>query len=65
MANGVLDDNLIENGTIVERDEESVADASLLGIMVVHAECLVLDTVNLSTERIDTRIRCGGVSAEG
>lgn len=63
MADRVLDDNFLELGSVVQFNEEGVADGSLLGIVVVDAKVLVLNTVGLGAQLVDARVGCGGVLA--
>jgi len=64
VADRVLDFNLIENGSVVKLDEEGVADGSHSGIVILDAETLLLDAVNLRTEGIDSWVRGSSISAE-
>ena len=63
MTDGVLDFDLVEHGAVVELDEERVADGALLGVVVVDAELLVLDTVDLGAECVNAGIGSSGVGA--
>jgi hypothetical protein len=63
VTNRVFDLNFVKDSAVIELNEESVADRTLLGVMVFDAETLVFNTVHLGTEGIDTRISGRGVSA--
>jgi hypothetical protein len=65
VADGVFDFNLIKNGSVVQLNEEGVADGSLGGVVVLDAETLLLDAVNLGTEGINSWVRSSGIGAEG
>lgn len=56
MSDRVFDLDLLEDSSIIKLDKKSVADGPLLGIMIVHAEALLFDAVNLGTEGIDARV---------
>lgn len=64
VANRVFDLNLVEDGTVVQLDEKSVADGAFLRVVVVHTETFVLDAVRLCAEGINTRISGGFVGTE-
>ena len=59
----ILDFDFVEDGAVIEFDEEGVADGALLGIVVVDAELLVFDTVDLGTECVDARVGGSGIGA--
>ena len=63
VTNRVLDLDLVEDGAVVELDEERVADGALRGVVVVDAEALVLDAEDLGPECVDARVRGGFVGA--
>lgn len=64
MSNRILNNNLVQDGSIVQLDKKSVADGALLGIVVVGAESLLFDAEDLRAESIDARVRCGSVGAK-
>ena len=57
MANGVFNLNFVEDGTILQSDSDSVANGTLLGIVIVDAEAFVFNTCDLGAQFVDTRIR--------
>lgn len=63
VADGVLDLDFVEDGAVVELDEEGVADGALLRVVVVDAESLVFDAEDLGAEGVDARVGGGGVGA--
>ena len=65
VADGVFDFNFINNGSVVQLNKEGVADGSLGRVVVLDAETILLDTVNLRTEGINSWVRSSGISAEG
>ena len=65
VANGVFDFNFIKNGSVVQLNEEGVADGSLGGVVVLDTETLLLDAVNLGTEGINSWVCSRSISAEG
>jgi hypothetical protein len=64
VANGVLDFNLIKNGSVVQLNKEGVADGSLGGVVVLDAETLLLDAVNLGTKGVNSWVCSSGISAK-
>src|SRR5258706_2751742 len=56
MADGILDDNLVELAPIVELDGDGVGDRALVGIEVVLRETLILDADHLRAQSVDPRI---------
>lgn len=62
VANRVLDFNFVKNSSIVKLNEEGVADGSLGGVVILDAETLLLDAVNLGTEFINSWVRSRGIS---
>jgi hypothetical protein len=52
-----------EDSTVVERDEECVADGAFGWVMVVDRETLVLDAVYLGAEGVDAGVGGGCVCA--
>jgi hypothetical protein len=63
VSNWVLNLDLIKQGTIVQLDEERISDRALLRIVILNTEALVLDAMNLSTERVDAWVGGGFVRA--
>lgn len=64
VPNGVFHLDLIKNHPVVQLNQECIPDRTLLGIVVVDAEPLLLNAVNLGTESIDASVcrRCVGAS---
>lgn len=56
VTNWVLDNHLIENGSVLEGDGDGVSDGTLFWVMVVGGEGLVLNTLHLLAEGIDSRV---------
>jgi hypothetical protein len=56
VANWVLDLNFIQNGAIIESNEQSVADRTLIGGVVLFAEPLIFNAENLGAEFVNARI---------
>lgn len=65
VADGVFDFNFIKNGSVVQLNEEGVADGSHGGVVVLDTKTLLLDAVNLGTEGINSWVRGSGIGAEG
>lgn len=63
MSDGILNRNLVENGTIVQLNGDSVSDGPPLGIVVFDRIGFILDTSDFGTESIDTWVSGSGVSA--
>ena len=63
MTNRVLDLDFIQDGAIVEFDQESVIDGTFSRVMVVNAKALVFNTGDLGTECVNAWVRGGGVGA--
>jgi hypothetical protein len=63
VADRVLDLDFIEHGTVVESDEERVADGSSTGIVVLGAKALLFNAEDLGAERVDAGVGGGGISA--
>ncbi len=63
MAHGIFHHDLIEHRTIVQLDEEPIANTALLRVVVLDAEPLVFHTVGLGTEGINAWVGCRSVSA--
>ena len=55
--------NFIKNGTVVEFDEERVANGTLLGVVIIDAEALVFDAEGLGAENVDAGVGCRSVGA--
>jgi hypothetical protein len=49
----VLDLDLVEHRTVVQLDEQRISDRAFFRVVVVHAETLILDTMNLGTKCVD------------
>lgn len=56
VANGVVDLDLVENSAVLESDLNGVTDVSLVGGMVLLGESLVLNTLHLLSEGIDSGV---------
>lgn len=56
VSNRVLDGDLVEDGTIVQFDGNSVSDGPLLRVVVLGGEGFVLDTSDLGTESVNSRV---------
>jgi len=56
VSNWVFDLDLIEFCSVVQLDQERVADGTLLRVVVLHAEALVFDATNLSTKCVNSRV---------
>ena len=56
MSDGVLNGDLVEDGTIVQFDGNSVSDRPPLGVVVLGGEGFVLDTSDLGTESVNSRV---------
>lgn len=74
VAEGCLDDNLVEHGAVVQGDGESVGDGTLAGVVVVQGELGVFDTADALAEVLKKRrgsglgavsVVVGGQAAEG
>jgi hypothetical protein len=57
-----LDDFLLENGAVLERDGQGVGNGALLGVMVVLGELRVFHAGDLLAQRLD-ELRGGGFAA--
>lgn len=64
VAQGSLDDDLIENGAVIKGDGQSVGDGALAGLVVVLGELGVLDAADALTEVLEQR-GGGGLGAVG
>lgn len=64
VAQGSLDGDLLQNGTVVELDGKSVGDGSQLGVVVVLGVLGVLDTLDLLAQGLDQG-RGGGLTTIG
>lgn len=65
VANRIFNLDFIENGSIVELDEQSVSNRPLLRIMVIHTERLFLNALDLGSKDINARICSCSVRACG
>lgn len=65
MPNWVFNLDLIKNGPISQLDEQCISDRALFRIVVLNAEAVVLDAVDLGTECIDAWVSGRLVRAEG
>jgi hypothetical protein len=63
VTDGILDFDFIQNGAVVELNQQSVSDRTLVGCVVLLAEPFVFDAESLGTQRIDARISRSLVSA--
>jgi hypothetical protein len=63
VANGIFNLDLIENCSVVQLDQKGISDRALRGVVVVDAEALLLDTIDLGAESIDAGVRRRGVGA--
>jgi hypothetical protein len=63
VANGILNFDFIQNSAVVELNEQSISDRTLVGSVVLLAEPFVFNAESLGTERIDARISRSLVSA--
>jgi hypothetical protein len=59
-----LDDFLLKNSAVLERNGQRVGDGALLGVMVVLGELRVFHTGDLLAQRLD-ELRGGGLAAVG
>lgn len=64
VAQRSLDNDLLEDGAVVEGDGQRVGDGALGGVVVVSGELLVLDTADALAEVLDQR-GGGGLGAIG
>ena len=64
MSNGVFNNDFIENCTIVQLDQKGVTNGTLLGIMIVDAEVLLFNTVDLGPEFINAWVGRSRISTE-
>ena len=56
VANRVLDFDLVKYRTIIQLDEQRISDRAFFRVVVVHAEALILDTMDLCAKCIDARV---------
>lgn len=56
MSNGVLNFNFVKDGSVIEFNQESVSYRPLSGVMIVNAEALVFNTIDLGPQCIDARV---------
>jgi hypothetical protein len=61
VADRVFNLDLVEGGTIIEFNKESITNGTLLWVVVVYTESAVFDTVDLGTKSIDARISGRGI----
>ena len=52
----VLNLDFVKDGAIVELDQEGVTDRALLGVVVLDAELVVFDAVDLGAESVDAGV---------
>jgi hypothetical protein len=65
VPNGVLDLDLVKHRTVVQLDEQRISDRAFFRVVVVHAEALILDAMNLGAKRVDARVSGRLVLAAG
>ena len=65
MPNWVFNLDLIKHGPIIQLDEQCISDRALFWVVVLNAEAVVLDAVDLGTECIDAWVSGRLVRAEG
>lgn len=63
VPDGVLNRNLVENGTIVQLNGGGISDRPPLGIVVLGRISFVLNTSDLGTESVNSWVSGSGVSA--
>jgi len=63
MSDGVLNRDLVEDGTIIQLDGDGVSDGPPLGVMVLSGEGVILDASYLRTESVDSGVGGSGVGA--
>ena len=56
VPNRILDLDLVKYGTVIQLDEQRISDRAFFGVVVVHAEALILDTMDLGTKCVDARV---------
>jgi hypothetical protein len=56
VPNRVLDFDLVKYRTIIQLDEQRISDRAFFRVVVLHTEALILDTMDLGTKRVDTRV---------
>lgn len=64
VAHRIFDFNFVKYSSVIEFNEEGVADGSLGGVVVFYAEAFLLDAVDLGTEGINSWIRSSSIGAE-
>lgn len=64
VSNRIFNDNFVQNGSVIQLDEESVADGALLRVVVVRAELLLLNAEDLGTKSVDAWVSSGRVGAK-
>lgn len=52
----VLDLDLVEHRTVLQLDEQRISDRAFFRVVVVDAEILILDTMDLGTKCVDARV---------
>ena len=65
VSNWVLHLDLVKCGTIVQFDKQRISDRAFFWMVVLVAEALVLDAMNLGTECVDAWISGRLVRAAG
>lgn len=63
VSNRVLNDDFIENSSVVECDGERVSDRTFGRIVVVNGKDFIFDAINLGAEGVNSGISRGGVRA--
>jgi len=63
VSDGVLDGDLVEDGTIVQLDDDGISDGPLLRVVILGGEGFILYTSDLCTESVNSRVSGSGVSA--
>lgn len=63
VSNWVFDLNLVQFCTVLQLNQERIANGALFRVVVLHAKALVFDTTNLATQLVDPRIGCRFVGA--
>lgn len=61
VSDGVVNVDLVHDGSILEGDGEGVSDEALLGVVVLGREGLVLLASDLGTELVNARVRGDGI----
>ena len=63
VSDGVLNRDLIEDGTVIQFEGDGVSDGPHLGVVVFGGEGFILDTSNLGTESVNSGVSGSSVSA--